>query len=171
MQENPQPTNSKKTIIIVIAAVVLLGIGITFQVLSNKEETNNENTNTVTNGETDTNATIEENTNAVVGSTDPVAKARDAQRVNDITTIRTGLESYMIVNERYPGSLEDLVSSGQLGSVPTNPIPGGRDYSYTPIGVAPFQYYDLCYTLETSMVENIDAGDHCATPDGLVGLM
>ena len=177
MEENNNEAESgwrtKKNLIIIIAIVILLGIGITLQVLRSGNDGETENTNTSEEVDTNTNAATETNTNTVVPSDNPMAKSRDAKRVNDIKVIMAALENFNVTNGGYPPGLNEeglgeLVTGGQLGSVPQNPTPGGISYRYTPIGSAPHQSYDLCYTLESSAIENIEAGNHCATPAGIV---
>jgi len=151
---------------------VLLGVGILFQVLSNKQEAENTETETSANTNTEANANVaSDSAENEEGASilDPIAKARDLDRVNDIQTLLTALESHFVDSGQYPEVL-DYLTPDYLGSVPTNPEPGGKSYSYTPIGVEPYLYFDLCYSLETDGVEGLETGDHCATPDGLVGL-
>ena len=93
------------------------------------------------------------------------ATERDQQRVADIKTIRSGLGDYYEATGHYPSSLEDLVPN-YVDTLPTNPTPGGTDYSYTGIGSAPFMYYDLVYALEVG-VDDIGPGQHVANPEGL----
>ncbi len=76
-------------------------------------------------------------------SADNLAAARDQKRTADIAAIKNALELYNVENGSYPNTLEDL---GII--LPTNPTPGGKDYSYTPIGSLPAQFYDLCFELE-----------------------
>ena len=167
MNPAPRNINSKRNLIIIIVAVVLLVVGILFQVLSNQQEADITDTNT----EENTNVTTDdEEDNKEASILDPIAKARDLDRVNDIQTLLTSLESYFIDSGQYPAVL-DYLTPDYLGSVPSNPEPGGKAYSYTPIGVDPYNYFDLCYSLETDGIEGIEAGDHCASPDGLVGLL
>ncbi len=93
------------------------------------------------------------------------AAERDQQRVADIRTIRSGLGDYYEATGHYPSALDDLVPA-YLDELPSNPTPGGTDYSYTGIGSAPFMYYDLVYSLEVG-TDDIGSGQQVANPSGL----
>jgi len=172
-EQATESTNpNKKYLIIAVIASIILAIGIVLMVLRPEQTNTKTNTNANTNSATSTNTnTAEVNTNAGTSVLDPIAKARDVTRVTDIRAIMTALESYKTSNGQYPEKLEDLVTDGELGSIPANPQPNGQTYNYTPIGTSPYQSFDLCYALETNGVENIEAGDHCATPNDITGFM
>lgn len=92
------------------------------------------------------------------------AQARDAERVARLTTIRDALEAYKNTNAAYPENVDTLLTSAYLSAIPKDI--DESDFSYTPIGALPAQYYDLCYTLEVG-VGAITTGYHCANPDGI----
>lgn len=123
----------------------------------------NENSNALSTIDT----TEDELTNSEVGpelsSVDIEAQNRDAERMARITQIQDALESFKTVYAAYPEKLEQLVSEF-LTTIPKNL--DESDFSYTPIGALPAQFYDLCYELEVG-VGTITAGYHCATPDGI----
>ncbi|HCJ52124.1 MAG: hypothetical protein A2898_03525 [Candidatus Kerfeldbacteria bacterium RIFCSPLOWO2_01_FULL_48_11] len=93
------------------------------------------------------------------------AQTRDEKRVNDIRSIQAALEKYKNDKGAYPEALTGVVPD-YLDGLPGNPSPGGITYTYTPIGSAPYTYYDLSYVLEVG-VDDITIGDHSATPDGV----
>ena len=99
------------------------------------------------------------------------AKNRDKQRVEDVKAIREAMEKFYKDNEAYPGDFVALVPD-YLSDVPTNPSPGGVDYSLTGIGaeIEPgtqlFAYYDMVYALEVG-ADGIEPGIHVANPDGI----
>lgn len=93
------------------------------------------------------------------------AETRDQKRINDITSIQSALEEYKSDNDQYPEKLIQLTTE-YLDVIPGNPVPGGITYTYTPIGTAPYLYYDLSYVLEVG-IDDITIGDHTATPDGI----
>lgn len=110
------------------------------------------------------NAPVEAVAEDEVPVVDVEAQNRDAERVARITQIRDALEAYKKTNDAYPETLEALVTSAYLPTIPKDI--DETDFSYTPIGALPAQYYDLCYTLEVG-VGAITSGYHCANPDGL----
>jgi len=158
----------RKFTLIIIIAVIILAIGLVFMFLrSNLDNSEEANNNEAANQESTANANSADAGN-INASTNPVARTRDVKRVNDIKAIMNALDSYYGDNSQYPEFLTALVDNGYLGSIPQDPN-SGTVYSYTPIGSAPFQSYDLCYTLETNEVENIAAGEHCANQNGITG--
>lgn len=111
-----------------------------------------------------TNTAVEVVAEDEVPAVDVEAQNRDAERVARITQMRDALEAYKKTNDAYPETLEVLVTSAYLSAIPKDM--DDTDFSYTPIGALPAQYYDLCYTLEVG-VGVITSGYHCANPDGL----
>lgn len=118
----------------------------------------------------------QENTNTVAEETaqpeaeeemeeevDPEAQARDIERVSRITQIQRALESYKAAHQSFPEAVEGLREEF-LTEIPKDV--DGDDFSYTPIGALPAQFYDLCYELEVGTAE-ITAGYHCASPEGI----
>ncbi len=117
---------------------------------------------------------IEINSNRGISSVPPqqmsetereLGRQRDVQRLSDIKKIRTALETYKTEKSAYPENLSELVPK-YLGAIPVNPAPGGIEYSYTPIGSAPYTYYDMSYSLEVG-AEGLEYGDHTASSDSI----
>lgn len=122
------------------------------------------NSNAVTNINQNIPLEVEEGLDAALTELqDTSAAARDAKRLADIKILQTALEVYKVDHDNYPANLEQLVDQGILNALPVNPTPAGKDYSYTPIGSLPAQYYDLCYQLEEDVLEQT-AGYHCVSP-------
>lgn len=96
------------------------------------------------------------------------AKQRDEQRLKDIQEIADALKDFVNDAGNYPSEVAELVPD-YLAQLPTNPTPGGFEYSYTPIGSEPATYYSLYYHLEVG-AGDVSAGDHEATPDGIATL-
>lgn len=115
---------------------------------------------------------IDQNTNTVTPPPSKVyveeevdleAQARDIERVSRITQIQRALESYKAAYQSFPEALEGLREEF-LTEIPKDV--DSDDFSYTPIGALPAQFYDLCYELEVGTAE-ISAGYHCASPEGI----
>lgn len=94
---------------------------------------------------------------------DVEAQTRDSERVARVTEIQQALEAYKVANNAFPELLENL-REGFLAEIPKDV--DGDEFSYTPIGALPAQFYDLCYELEVGTTE-IVAGYHCASPEGI----
>lgn len=121
---------------------------------------------------------------AVVALNNARAKGRDAKRISDIKQVQTALELYFSDKNTYPagtavvlGSLSaqslsgagftasgDVTGTTYMGKVPTNPTPGGADYSYTQTsaGVS----YTITFSLE-SQTGALAKDGHTATPSGI----
>jgi general secretion pathway protein G len=56
-----------------------------------------------------------------------VRHAREAVLREDLSTMRQAIDSYTVDKEKAPQSLDDLVQSGYLKSVPIDPITGSSD--------------------------------------------
>lgn len=119
---------------------------------------------------------------AIVALNSARQKSRDAKRVSDIKQIQTALELYFADQNDYPtgnavvlGSANALTLSATngfaaaaagtsyMGLVPSNPTPGGANYSYT-CAAAGCQY-SLTFTLEANTGALKDGNDANATPD------
>ncbi|MFA6553755.1 MAG: hypothetical protein WCT27_04980 [Patescibacteria group bacterium] len=94
-----------------------------------------------------------------------LGRQRDAQRLSDVKKIRTALDGYKAEKNEYPEDLSALIPK-YIGVIPINPAPGGIEYSYTPIGSAPYTFYDMSYSLEVG-AEGLEYGDHTASPDSI----
>ena len=57
-----------------------------------------------------------------------VVRAREAVLKQDLQTMRSAIQQYTLDKEAGPQSLDDLVSSGYLREVPTDPMTRGRDW-------------------------------------------
>jgi hypothetical protein len=165
---------TKRNIYIAIFALVAIsgGIGIFWWSHTNDNTDQMASINASTNQNSNANEMINNTapapTNFLTGALLQEAKARDAKRLGDISTIMTALTSYQGDNGGYPDELIALIPE-YLDSVPENPTPKGVTYSYTPIGTAPYSYYSLNYNLEVGSGDVI-AGDHEASPDGIATL-
>ncbi|MDD5342483.1 MAG: hypothetical protein PHI73_04075 [Patescibacteria group bacterium] len=157
---------------ILIGGILVLLYFILFPMKSHEGNINiNSDIGTTDNQNSDTNANINTNAQPSIPTSGPlydVAKARDVKRLADIRTLFTALQSYYGEKGSYPNSLQDLVPE-YLGGLPQNPTPGGVDYNYTPIGVQPATFFSVYYSLEVG-VEDLEAGDHEATPQGIATL-
>lgn len=94
---------------------------------------------------------------------DVEAQARDSERVARVTEIQQALDAYKVANNAFPEVL-DTLREGFLAEIPKDV--DGDEFSYTPIGALPAQFYDLCYELEVGTA-SIAAGYHCASPEGI----
>ncbi len=56
-----------------------------------------------------------------------VNKAKEAVLKEDLHTMRTAIDSYTVDKEKAPQSLEDLVQTGYLKSIPVDPITNHSD--------------------------------------------
>lgn len=91
------------------------------------------------------------------------AQKRDAQRLNDISQIKTALALYADDHEmKYPKTLDEL--SKNISKVPVNPSPGGVDYTYEPS--KDFKSYQLSFILEVGN-GGYGPGLHIQTPEGI----
>lgn len=104
-----------------------------------------------------------EATEDVVEEVDVEAQSRDTERVARVTQILQALEAYKSTHDSFPEALEAL-REGFIAEIPKDV--DGDDFSYTPIGALPPQFYDLCYELEVGTAA-ISAGYHCASPEGI----
>lgn len=75
------------------------------------------------------------------------AKKRDAQRLEDIEAIQTALSSFYAEKQAFPKTLGELVLSGLLFKIPTDPKTN-QNYLYTALG-DPVLHYSLSFILET----------------------
>ncbi len=57
-----------------------------------------------------------------------VQKANEAVLKNNLQTIRTSIDNYTLDKQSAPQSIEDLVQSGYLRSVPTDPMTRAKDW-------------------------------------------
>ncbi len=94
-----------------------------------------------------------------------LAESRDLKRLADMKMMRAILESYQKDKGYYPNTLDDL-KPDYLENLPVNPTPGGAEYVYTGIGVAPYGLYDMTYELEVG-AEDIEAGAHVMSTSGI----
>ncbi len=121
---------------------------------------------------------------AVVALNSARQKSRDAKRVSDIKQVQTALELYFGDQNGYPVAATAVVlgstgfttlsSTGgfsgtatgttYMGQVPSNPTPGGADYSY--VSTSASGTYTLTFTLE-GVTGGLASGAHTATPAGI----
>jgi general secretion pathway protein G len=57
-----------------------------------------------------------------------MVRAREAVLKQDLQTMRNAIQQYTLDKAAGPQSLDDLVASGYLREVPTDPITRGRDW-------------------------------------------
>ena len=57
-----------------------------------------------------------------------VQKANEAVLKNNLQTIRTSIDNYTLDKQAAPQSIDDLVQSGYLRSVPTDPMTRAKDW-------------------------------------------
>lgn len=89
--------------------------------------------------------------------------SKDARRARDVANIQAALELYFLENEHYPKSLEKLAEEGYLPHVPRDPEPDEHEYTYTPIGAEPANYYDLIFWQEKGVAE-YEKGENVVNP-------
>ncbi len=75
----------------------------------------------------------------------PRAAARNAQRMSDVSQLRTGLALYFDNENVYPESLQAIVDAKHISSLPTPPNPD-EQYTYSPSENK--KTFQLCATLE-----------------------
>jgi prepilin-type N-terminal cleavage/methylation domain-containing protein len=125
---------------------------------------------------------------AVVALNSARTKSRDAKRVADIKQVQTALELSFVETNEYPTAATGTVlgstnykvlcdNSGNavwqavttgcatvfMSLVPSNPTPGGADYSYTSTDGST---YELTFTLEAA-TGGLPIGAHTASPGGI----
>lgn len=129
---------------------------------------------------------------AVVALNSARLRSRDAKRVSDIRQIQTALELGFSETSNYPVAVAPgvvLGAAGQkvlcnvggvstlradttgcstiyMGLVPSNPTPGGADYTY--ISVADSGVYSIGFTLEGATGQ-LPAAANCANQNGITG--
>ncbi len=103
----------------------------------------------------------------IMNPTAMLAKARDAQRKNDLNQIQQALETYYDDYNSYPAALSDLSSSTAtyMEVIPNDPVDSKYKYTYTAFNGG--QMYRLYSYIETDSDPNICSGARCpnATPN------
>lgn len=118
---------------------------------------------------------------AVVALGSARQKSRDAKRLADIKQTQTALELYFTDQNAYPagtslvlgGASAKCLGAGgfaasgcttpiYMGNVPSNPTPGGADYTYTVSGSS----YSITFSLEGAS-GGLALGTHTASPSGI----
>ena len=95
----------------------------------------------------------------------PQADARDSKRLSDINSLQLALELYNNSNNEYPQALASLVTDGQIGAVPVDPL--GNSYSYA-VNTDPATAYHLGITLEDTAHSALSGdADTNSTPTGI----
>jgi prepilin-type N-terminal cleavage/methylation domain-containing protein len=104
------------------------------------------------------------------------AKARDAKRISDMTTMASALELYFNDNNSYPPSSLAGMTPTYVGQIPSAPTPydagtGGctatnNSYVYTPNGSAPYASYTYTFCLGNT-VGRYPPGPHTLTSSGI----
>lgn len=157
---------NKKTVLIVIIAVIIIGLSIgSYFVFFNKKIDNKNfqsaNINFSSNNFPTNNPAVANMSEAEKSQ----ALLRDQKRLSDIRQLQLSLAAYYKDNESYPEQLTDLLTK-YIQAIPGNPNPGGIIYTYTPAGASPYKSYSLSYVLEIG-AEGIGPGSHLATPSGI----
>ncbi|MBI5732077.1 MAG: type II secretion system protein [Candidatus Magasanikbacteria bacterium] len=118
---------------------------------------------------------------AVVALSSARQKSRDAKRLSDLKQVQTALELYFTDQSSYPSGT-GLVLGGTgakclgaggfaesgctapvyMGQVPSNPSPGGVDYSYTGSATT----YSIAFSLEGAS-GGLPLGAHTVSPSGI----
>ncbi|OGE77862.1 MAG: hypothetical protein A2751_02350 [Candidatus Doudnabacteria bacterium RIFCSPHIGHO2_01_FULL_46_14] len=80
---------------------------------------------------------------------DAQAVIRDEQRLKDIESLQTALETYFTAKKTYPKLLDELMAEKILTSVPTDPK-SGVQYLYSPFGQTSTDY-SLSFILESDI--------------------
>ena len=57
-----------------------------------------------------------------------VLHSKEAALHHDLSVMREAIEQYTLDKEQAPQSLDDLVSSGYLRAIPTDPVTGAKDW-------------------------------------------
>lgn len=98
-------------------------------------------------------------------------QAQDAARKSDVGQIVTALQAYHQVNNKYPARLDELISSGDLKTLPKDPQDGtyvystSRDmlsvtiYANLEAGQAGFSIW--CWTSETGRASEVRSASEC----------
>lgn len=170
-------TKPAKRTLLLLVVILIVGVGVWVIIRTQGDTTNDTvggNTNVVVAGEA-TNEEKElfdiEEPQPKYASDDPLyadAKKRDEQRMKDIQSIVNALDKHLEAVDSYPELMDALVPR-YIDALPADPTPDESEYHYTPIGRAPWNFYELSYTLEVG-TDDIGPGYHTATPDGLVTL-
>jgi hypothetical protein len=165
----PGGNNSRRTFFVLIGVCVIALILFGLALWTNQDKKATEqlgesslaNANDENIGQTNINAVIAQMTD----EQKELARIRDSNRLADIRSLRDALDKYKKDVGSYPQDLP-LLKPRYLEEIPVNPVPGGQDYVYTPIGTEPYSIYDMSYSLEIG-AEGVGPGEHIASSDGL----
>lgn len=114
----------------------------------------------------------------VVNLTGARRRARDTKRVADVRSLQTANEDYYGKNGKYPGTISDLVTGGEIPIWPMDPLaPSGTSCtansdlcywyaSYTPSGALGPQSYHLGAGLEDSGSLLLNQDRDCTSSTG-----
>ena len=58
-----------------------------------------------------------------------VSRAKEAALHHDLSVMRDAIEQYTLDKQQAPQSLDDLVSSGYLRAIPSDPMTGAKDWT------------------------------------------
>lgn len=98
------------------------------------------------------------------------SKSRDAKRVADARQLSSALELYFNDANSYPTSLNSLVSSSYIGTIPTPPSPSGDGPCGASITAYSFTGTSTTYTLTFCLggtTGGLSSGVHTASPAGI----
>jgi len=98
---------------------------------------------------------------AVPRYTAAVKSAREAVLKEDLQTMRTAIDSYTMDKQKAPQSLDDLVQSGYLKTIPEDPMTQSKD-SWVP------DTSDAMYSLDETEpgIDNVHSGSNESSSDG-----
>jgi general secretion pathway protein G len=98
---------------------------------------------------------------AIPSYTNNIRNAREAVLKEDLHTMRTAIDSYTVDKQKAPQSLDDLVESGYLKTMPVDPFTRRSD-TWVPV-----QSDDMSTTDQTdSGIDDVHSGAEGAAADG-----
>ncbi len=114
----------------------------------------------------------------VINLTSARKRARDTKRVADVRNIQTANEDYYGKNGKYPSTIADLVTNGQIPIWPQDPLaPSGTSCTansdlcywyatYTPVGALGPQSYHIGASLEDQGSALLNQDRDCISTTG-----
>jgi prepilin-type N-terminal cleavage/methylation domain-containing protein len=88
-------------------------------------------------------------------------QGRDARRVSDIKQLQLALELYFDANGSYATALSQMVTGGQIATIPSDPLGSGVSYSYAYSPAATPTYYHIGASLEESTHPALNSDKDC----------
>ena len=90
-----------------------------------------------------------------------VIRAREAVLKEDLFRMRDAIDQYYADKNKYPSSLDDLVSDGYLREIPVDPITQTKD-SWQPVNAEP----NVNDTTGTTGIYDVKSGSDASALDG-----